>query len=113
MSEMTISSKLADELFSKIRNTQSEAKTSISTPAGGDGKTSGTSFFDHLKQSISEVNNAQKTSDAMTTDLATGKSGNLHETMLSITNAELAFNLMVQVRNRALEAYQEVMRMPV
>ena len=47
------------------------------------------------------------------TDLATGKKQNIHETMLAAAQAELNFNLMVQVRNKALEAYQEVMRMPV
>ncbi len=71
------------------------------------------SFSDFINESLDEVNAEQKTSDQMTTDLATGKSENIHETMLAMSKAELSFNLMVQVRNKALEAYQEVMRMPV
>ena len=55
----------------------------------------------------------QKKADSMSMDVASGKSENLHETMLATTQAEITFNLMVQLRNRALEAYQEVMRMPV
>jgi flagellar hook-basal body complex protein FliE len=46
-------------------------------------------------------------------DLAAGKSTNIHETMLAVSKAELGFNMLVQLRNKALEAYQEVMRMQV
>ena len=73
----------------------------------------GKSFSDHLKDSLAQVNESQKSADQMSTDLATGKTENIHETMLAISHAQLNFNLMVQVRNKALEAYQEVMRMPV
>ena len=55
----------------------------------------------------------QKKADSMAMQVAAGKSENLHETMIAATQAEISFNLMVQLRNRALEAYQEVMRMPV
>ena len=73
----------------------------------------GKSFMDHLVSSLKDVNNLENNADLMAQDVATGKSENLHETMLAITQAELSFNLMVQVRNKALEAYQEIMRMPV
>lgn len=76
-------------------------------------ETTGPSFMDHLEASIKQVNESQKMADKKATDLATGKETNIHETMLSASNAELTFNLMVQVRNKALEAYQEVMRMPI
>jgi flagellar hook-basal body complex protein FliE len=69
--------------------------------------------MDHLKSGINEVNEMQKKADTMAMEVAAGKSENLHETMLATTQAEISFNLMVQLRNRALEAYQEVMRMPV
>ena len=46
-------------------------------------------------------------------DLASGKQENIHEIMLKASHAELSFNFMVQIRNKVLEAYQEVMRMPV
>ena len=72
-----------------------------------------TSFIDHLQNGIDQVNASQKHSDQKSNDLVTGKEQNIHETMLAATQAELNFNLMVQVRNKALEAYQEVMRMPV
>ncbi len=71
------------------------------------------SFRDLLFDGVNAVNEAQSSADKMSTDLATGKSENIHEVMLAVSNAELTFNLMVQLRNKALEAYQEVMRMPV
>ena len=71
------------------------------------------SFMDHLKDGVKSVNEMSVTADKMATNLATGKSENIHETMLSLSQAEISFKLMVQVRNKALEAYQEIMRMQV
>ena len=70
-------------------------------------------FGSLVKKSLMDVNKSQKVSDHLATNLAAGKSENIHETMLSISQAELQFKLMVQVRNKVLEAYQEVMRMNV
>ncbi len=71
------------------------------------------SFFDHLKDSVNEVNALQKSADTQATDLASGKNDNIHETMLAVNQAELGFQMLVQIRNKALEAYQEVMRMSI
>ncbi|MFK7827387.1 MAG: flagellar hook-basal body complex protein FliE [Oligoflexales bacterium] len=71
------------------------------------------SFLDYVSEGVKTVNNIQANADKMSTNLATGKQENIHETMLAISQAELSFKLMVQVRNKALEAYQEVMRMQV
>jgi flagellar hook-basal body complex protein FliE len=73
----------------------------------------GSKFADLLRESIANVNQAQQTADAMAQDIATGKSDNIHETMIAISKAELGFNFMVQVRNKVLEAYQDIMKMPV
>lgn len=71
------------------------------------------SFIDHLSEGIKNVNHMQAASDKMATNLATGKTENIHETMLALSQAEISFKLMVQVRNKALDAYQEIMRMQV
>ena len=71
------------------------------------------SFADMLKEGIGQVNSSMQAADQSATDLATGKNSNIHETMLSATKAELGFNMMVQLRNKAIESYQEVMRMQV
>ena len=77
--------------------------------AGNDGS----SFISHLKDSVENVDKMQKIADKMAVSVSSGKTENLHETMLALSQAELGFNLMVQVRNKALESYQEIMRMPV
>lgn len=97
-------------MLAQLRDLQSQAKPANLNMQKQSG---GASFMDHLQNGIKEVDAMQKQSDKMATDLASGKEQNLHETMLAATQAELGFNLMVQVRNRVLEAYQEVMRMPV
>lgn len=66
-----------------------------------------------LKDGIREINSTIKESEKASVELAAGKPVNLHETMLAVTKAELAFNLAVQMRNKTVEAYQEVMRMQV
>ena len=71
------------------------------------------SFSETIANAVGKVDEGQKLADKMSALVASGKSENIHETMLALTQAELSFNLMVQTRNRALEAYQEVMRMPV
>jgi flagellar hook-basal body complex protein FliE len=102
----------AQEVLAQMREIQAETRkrADLGTPASSEG---GSSFMEHLKSGLAEVNEMQKRADSMAMDLASGKNDNLHETMLATTQAELTFNLMVQLRNRALEAYQEVMRMPV
>jgi len=102
----------AQEVLAQMREIQAETKkrTSFTTSETSQG---GSSFMEHLKSGLSEVNEMQKKADTMAMELSSGKSENLHETMLATTQAEITFNLMVQLRNRALEAYQEVMRMQV
>lgn len=70
-------------------------------------------FLELLKEGIADVNKGMKESDKASMDLATGKSSNIHQTMLAVTKAELGFNMLVQLRNKAIEAYQDVMRMQV
>lgn len=78
------------------------------------GQSSGKSeFLDLLEKGIKEINASSQEAEKASMDLASGKSSNVHETMLAVTKAELGFNMMVQMRNKVIEAYQEVMRMQV
>jgi len=102
--------KFNDAMMGQLHDLKDRSKMEM--PSGG--KTEGkTSFMDHLNAAIKEVNTDQVTADKKATDLANGKDTNIHETMLASSEAELGFNMMVQVRNKALQAYQEIMRMPV
>jgi flagellar hook-basal body complex protein FliE len=71
------------------------------------------SFASTLKDAVNQVNMAQKDSDHKMQELSTGKSQNIHETMIAAEKADIALRLMVQVRNKMIEAYQEMMRMQV
>lgn len=73
----------------------------------------GTSFGAVLKDSLSQVNHLQHEADQAIQELATGGKATLHDTMLALQKADLSFKLMMQVRNKIVEAYQEVLRMTV
>lgn len=102
-----------EQILAQLRDMQSQMQTSASKTGADEEAKNGPSFIDYLKDGVKEVNTMQQTSDKMATDIASGKSENLHEAMIAASKAELSFNLMVQVRNKILDAYQEVMRMQV
>ena len=70
----------------------------------------GASFANTLTASLDKVNDLQKEADKAIEDFAVGKTRNIHETMIAVNKADLAFRLTMQVRNKIVEAYQEVMR---
>lgn len=70
-------------------------------------------FKETLKESIDKVNDMQMEAHSAMEALATGKTNNLHETMITIQKAEISFKMMMQVKNKIMSAYQEVMRMSV
>lgn len=76
-------------------------------------KTNGTSFAELLKQSLETVNNAQIQSDQMTQDFIVGKPVELHDMMIAGEKASILLQTTIEVRNKVVEAYQEVMRMQV
>lgn len=68
-------------------------------------------FLDLLKREIKAVDTDQKAAQEKLLDVATGKDPDLVGLTLTATKAELSFRLLLQVRNKILEAYQEIMRM--
>lgn len=86
-----------------------EGGVSNSTSASGPGK----SFADTLKDAVSGVNEMQKASDKAMQNLATGKTDNVADVMIAAEKADIALKVMVQVRNKIIDAYQEVMKMQV
>ncbi|OEF98603.1 flagellar hook-basal body complex protein FliE [Desulfuribacillus alkaliarsenatis] len=75
--------------------------------------TNSVSFGDTLKQALNQVNKLENESSKMGKLLAAGKIDNLHDVVIAGQKASIAVELTVQVRNKAVEAYQEVMRMQV
>jgi flagellar hook-basal body complex protein FliE len=77
------------------------------------GETAGASFAETLKHALSETNAALKQGDAAATLMATGEASNLHEVVLATERANLALQFTMAIRNKLLDAYNELMRMPV
>lgn len=74
----------------------------------------GSNFSQILEQSISKVNEQQGVADNMITGFQTGTSNaSVAEVMVAMQKASLSFTAMTQVRNKLVEAYQEVMNMPI
>lgn len=71
------------------------------------------SFSEMLSSQISGVNNLQKEADVAIQKLVTGKTKNVHETMLAVEKAEIAFKMMNQIRTKVIDAYRETMRMQI
>jgi len=70
-----------------------------------------TSFKDVIANFISDVDKMQKTSDQAVKDYASGEITDIHEVMVAVEEANLSFQLMMEVRNRLIESYREIMRM--
>ncbi|MBE9528938.1 MAG: flagellar hook-basal body complex protein FliE [Proteobacteria bacterium] len=79
------------------------SKQQISTGAG--------SFTSLLQESIAKVSEVQVSADKAIEGLAKGEATNVHEAMIAVEEANLSFNMMLQVRNKLLAAYEEIMRM--
>jgi flagellar hook-basal body complex protein FliE len=69
--------------------------------------------FQSLVDAVGNINEQMRTNDKAVQAMALGETGNLHEVMMNLEKTRLTFELALQVRNKTLEAYQELMRMQV
>lgn len=72
-----------------------------------------TTFAGLLRDAVSQANRLELQAQALDARLALGEPVDLHKVVIASEQAALALDLVVQVRNRAIEAYQEIMRMPL
>jgi flagellar hook-basal body complex protein FliE len=77
------------------------------------GAAKGDTFSDMLKHSVDQVNQDQVQANTAIHELVAGRSKNIHETMLAVERADTSLKLMMQVRNKVLDAYREIMKMQV
>lgn len=70
-------------------------------------------FGSILKDAISVVNNSQVASDNLTNKLVNGENVELHDVMISAQKANITLNTALSIRNKVIDAYQEIMRMTV
>lgn len=91
----------------QIFNTSNENKNSNIS------ETSGSDFFKILKDKLNEVNEQQVNADEMTTKMIQGEDVEVHDVMLAAAEAQTSLQLAVQVRNKIVEAIQELNRMQI
>ena len=88
----------------------SQINTDAAAPSVGDG---GSSFKNILNSAIGEVEGARSDAAKSVEQFLSGSGEDLHSTILATQRAELEFQMFMQVRNKVVSAYQEIMKMPM
>src|SRR5262249_54901052 len=91
----------------------SDTSLRIPIPQATDATQHSSSFTTLIDRAVQEVDGKMKAAAADQSKVMTGETNNLHQAMISMQEASLAFSLMVEVRNKLVESYQELMRMQV
>lgn len=108
---MSIDTRNIDQMLAELRTVTAVAqgKSAQGAPAAG-----GADFSQVLKSAIDQVSQAQEQAQQMSKDFASGQNNvNLQDVMINLQKADLSFQQMVQVRNKLVSAYQNIMNMPV
>ncbi len=75
--------------------------------------TEGSSFGETMKKAVSGVNDLENSANEIANKLAVGDSVEIHQAMIAMQKASTALQFTIQVRNKIIEAYHEVMKMQV
>ena len=76
----------------------------------GSQKNDGVSFKDTMNKFLTDVNSMQKQADESVQKLISGEITDVHQVMSTVEEANVAFNMMMEIRNKVMDAYQEIMR---
>ena len=99
----------ATRRMSEITPVGTSAASGIASSTG----TPAPSFADTLKESLAEVNDLKVQADQAVADMATGQTSDVQGTIQALEKADVSFKMMMEVRNKLVNAYQEVMRTTV
>ena len=113
LTEMYRQQRAMMEQAREIQQTAKTGQVESTQAAQGAGAVQGAGFGEVLNQFVGEVNQKQLDSTQAVNDLLAGKEVPLHQAMIAMQEAGVAFQLMVEVRNKLLEGYQELMRMQI
>ena len=81
--------------------------------AAAPAKSAAPGFGSAIERGLQQVSNLEHQADAVTQNIASGGPAQIHDLMIATTKAQLGVDMLVQVRNKAVEAYQEIMRLQV
>lgn len=98
-----------DQVFNRIGNYQNN-DLGLLSKATSQGSAS---FTNYLTDAIHKVNELEQTSNAYSIKLASGELENIHEAMIASQKAEISLQFMMEIRNKVLDAYKEIMRMQI
>lgn len=82
----------------------------LKTKSTENSESSGVDFAQELRNALGDVNKMQVESDQAMSDIATGSVKDLHQAAIAIDKAEISMKLMLEVRNKAINAYKEITR---
>jgi len=98
--------------FSQLNSTNT-VQDSPSVASGDGAYKAGSDFSQFLTEALKQVDALQKNAETASIALATGQVQDLHTVMVALEKASLSLALTVEVRNKALDAYHEMMRMQI
>jgi flagellar hook-basal body complex protein FliE len=93
------------QVVSPISGASSGSATTASAESGG--------FLDSLKSAIGKANDVQIQAGQAVDALMTGQTQDIHRTMVALQQADVSFQLMMQIRNKLVTAYEEIQRMQI
>lgn len=98
----------SNNVFNNINSIGNDKTTAIATETNDN---NGLSFIDTLKQKLNEVNDSQLAADSATEAFIKGDNIDIHQVMIANEEAKQSLEMAVQVRNKLVEAFQEINRM--
>ena len=100
-----------NQVLAQMRVIQAQASNTPAVEAGGPARDD---FSSMLKRSIDAVNETQQSANTLRTAFERGDDGlDIADVMIAVQKSSLSFQAMVEVRNKLVEAYKDVMNMPV
>jgi flagellar hook-basal body complex protein FliE len=82
-------------------------------PVAASNRNGGVGFGESLRQALAQVSELQQTADASVQHFSLGQTRDVAGTLIAVEKANLGFQLALQIRNKLLEAYQEILRTPL
>ena len=105
---------MADPLtISGFQPTQAICPTSGNTPAAGTQEVNGRSFESHLLDSLDQVNRLQQEATQGVEKVVTGETDNMAEVFSAVRKADVAFSMLMEMRNKLVDAYRDVQQMRI
>lgn len=102
-----------DDIRRQLEDISVKSHFNSKTNRTGQTEKSGENFSSFLKNAITEANQSELDANQSVNDLISGKETNIHNTLISLEKADISFKMMMQVRGKLMDAYQQIMRTSV